>query len=182
MRHGAETVDYLDVDQARLRIAESLGVTCHDIAVTKRRRGALPRRDYDVAIEASSSAAGLDAALRNLAPGGACRPVGYYAALGAKVPLMHMYANDATLRIGVSHVRPVLPAVLDFLATTGFPAETVTTMTADWEDAAAAYATRTTKLVLQRPRTVSTKKRLRVVRPPIETDLYIWAQTILVCR
>ena len=63
---------------------------------------------------------------------------------------MRMYATDATLRVGVSHARAVLPDVLDFVARTGFPAEQVTTLTADWDDAPTAYAARTTKLVLQR--------------------------------
>ena len=63
---------------------------------------------------------------------------------------MHMYANDATLRVGVSSVRPVLPDLLDFVAREDFPAEKVTTLLADWEDAPSAYAARTTKLVLHR--------------------------------
>ena len=90
-------------------------------------------------------------AIRSLNPGGICTPVGYYLAPNTKVPLMHMYANDATLRLGVSSVRPILPDLLDFVARTGFPAEKVTTMLADWEDAPTAYATSTTKLVLHRP-------------------------------
>jgi hypothetical protein len=69
---------------------------------------------------------------------------------------MHMYANDATLKIGVSNVRPVLPELLDFVAQSGFPAELVTTMTADWNDATDAYKAHTTKLVLHRPRTETT--------------------------
>ncbi|WP_316575976.1 hypothetical protein [Nocardia canadensis] len=64
---------------------------------------------------------------------------------------MHMYANDATLKIGVSHVRPHLPDLLDFIAGTEFPAETVTTLLADWDDAPEAYRAHTTKLVLHRP-------------------------------
>jgi alcohol dehydrogenase len=61
-----------------------------------------------------------------------------------------MYATDATLRLGVSSVRPVLPELLEFVATTEFPAERVTTLVADWEDAPTAYAERTIKLVLHR--------------------------------
>jgi hypothetical protein len=75
----------------------------------------------------TSSAAGVDVALRSLAPGGICQPVGYYLPPGTKVPLMHMYANDATLKIAVSSVRPVLPDLLDFVADDEFPAELVTT-------------------------------------------------------
>jgi alcohol dehydrogenase len=85
-----------------------------------------------------------------VAPGGICTAVGYYLATGTRVPLMHMYATDVTLRLGVSHVRAVLPELLEFVRRTGFPAERVTTVTADWGDAPTAYATRTTKFVLRR--------------------------------
>jgi hypothetical protein len=65
---------------------------------------------------------------------------------------MHMYVNDATLKIRISHVRPVLPDLLGFVARSDFPAELVTTLTADWDDAPDAYRAHTTKLVLHRPR------------------------------
>lgn len=114
------------------------------------RLGHIPRRDYDIAVEGTSTAAGVDAALRSLGPGGCCQPVGYYLPVITKVPLMRMYANDATLKIGVSNVRPILPDVLDFVARHDFPAEVVTTLTADWADAPEAYRAHTTKLVLHR--------------------------------
>ncbi|MFE2996054.1 hypothetical protein ACFXG4_13675 [Nocardia sp. NPDC059246] len=109
-----------------------------------------PRRDYDIAVEGTFTAAGVDLALRSLGPGGCCQPVGYYLPVGTKVPLMHMYATDATVKIGVSNVRPILPEVLDFVAHHDIPAEIVTTMTAAREDAPAAYTAHTTKLVLRR--------------------------------
>jgi alcohol dehydrogenase len=150
--HGAEVVDYLDDEPERLELAASLGARVHTIKSNRRRSQltAIPRH-YDIAVEASSHGSGVRDALRSLNPGGVCTPVGYYMAPNTKVPLMHMYANDASLRIGVSSVRPVLPELLDFVARTGFPAEKVTTMLADWEDAPTAYAARTTKLVLHRP-------------------------------
>ena len=151
VRHGAAVVDYVDHRPERLHIAEMLGATPHATASKgKLRRSDIPRRDYDIAVEGTSSAAGVDAALRSLAPGGLCQPVGYYLPVGTKVPLMHMYANDATLKIGVSNVRPILPDLLNFIAREKFPAEEVTTLTADWEDAPEAYVARTTKLVLHR--------------------------------
>jgi alcohol dehydrogenase len=110
----------------------------------------LMQAGYDVVVEASSRAAGLRRAIRSLARGGVCTAVGYYLATGTRVPLMHMYATDATLRVGVSHARAVLPDLLAFVARTRFPADQVATLTAHWEDAPTAYATRTTKLVLQR--------------------------------
>jgi threonine dehydrogenase-like Zn-dependent dehydrogenase len=141
--HDAGVVHYLDDDAARRRIAERLGA--HTLPL---RRTTTPR--YDVVVEATSRAAGLRRAMRSLAPGGVCTAVGYYLASGTRVPLMRMYATDATLRVGVSHARAVLPDLLAFIATSGFPAEQVTTLTADWDDAPSAYAARTTKVVLQR--------------------------------
>jgi threonine dehydrogenase-like Zn-dependent dehydrogenase len=148
VRHGAGVVHYLDHDAQRLGIAESLGVEAHRL--TGRRRGPVSGR-YDVAVEASSRADGVRAAVRALNPGGVCTAVGYYLSPNTRVPLMRMYATDATLRLGVSSVRPVLPELLEFVAGTDFPAERVTTLLANWEDAPAAYTARTTKLVLHRP-------------------------------
>ena len=141
--HGASAVDYLDASSRRRSIAHRLGA----------HTGERPRRPealYDIVVEASSSAKGLRFAVRSTAPGGICTAVGYYLAANTGVPLMHMYATDATLRVGVSHARAVLPELLAFVARSGFPAEQATTLTADWDDAPTAYATRTTKLVLQR--------------------------------
>ena len=115
-----------------------------------RSRRTRPARLYDIVVEASSTAAGLRQALRALAPGGTCTAVGYYLATGTRLPVMRMYATSAPLQVGVSHARAVLPDLLEFVARTGFPAEDVTTLTADWNDAPAAYASRTTKLVIQR--------------------------------
>lgn len=138
---GASIVDYVDDNPRRLAIAESLGV---------RPRHRPSRQPYDVVVEATSRASGLRHAIRALAPGGVCTAVGYYLSTGTRVPLMHMYATDATLRLGVSHPRAVLPELLDLLRRTGFPAERVTTRTDDWEEAPQAYTARTTKLVLRR--------------------------------
>lgn len=110
-----------------------------------------PGQGRDVAVEASSRASGLAAALRGLRPGGVCTGTGYYLAPGTKVPVMDMYATSTTLRVGVSHVRPYLPDALDFVAEHDFPAEKVTSVLADWYDAPEAYAARTTKLVVHRP-------------------------------
>jgi threonine dehydrogenase-like Zn-dependent dehydrogenase len=140
--HGAGVVDYLDDDLARRQIAESFGAR----PLAARRA----ERRYDIVVEASSRAAGLRRAVRSLAPGGVCTAVGYYLGSGTRVPLMRMYAADATLRIGVSHARAVLPDLLAFVERTGFAAERVNTLTAEWDDAPSVYAARTTKVVLRR--------------------------------
>jgi alcohol dehydrogenase len=139
---GAAQVDYVDGDPGRRAIAESFGARAFARPVD--------RPKYDVVVEGSSRAAGLRRALRSLAPGGVCTAVGYYLGSGTRIPLMRMYANDSTLRLGVSHARALLPELLDFVARTGFPAERVGTLTADWEDAPGAYAAKATKVVLQR--------------------------------
>ena len=145
--HGASVVDYLDRSAERRLIAESFGARTRPWS--ERGRPGV-RGGYDVVVEATSGSAGLRRGVRALAPGGVCTAIGYYVAGGTKVPLMHMYATDATLRLGVSHTRAILPELLDFLRRTEFPAERVTTRTADWDDAPEAYAARTTKLVLRR--------------------------------
>src|SRR4051812_5385003 len=141
--HGAEAVDYLDASTRRRAIAEKLGASA----------GERPRRPdalYDIVVEASSSAKGVRFGLRSTAPGGVCTAVGCYVAANTGVPLMHMYATDITLRLGVSHPRAVLPELLAWVHEHDFPAERVTTTVANFDDAPTAYAKHTTKLVLHR--------------------------------
>jgi len=150
--HGASVVDYVDDRDARLGVAVAFGANARKVG-KNRGKSVLDSTDrrYDVVVEASSKAQGLRDALRALRPGGVVVGTGYYLAPGTKVPVMDMYATSATLKVGVSHVRPVLPELLDFVAATGFPAEQVTSLLADWDDAPEAYAAHTTKLVLHRP-------------------------------
>ena len=74
---------------------------------------------YDVAVEASSTGQGLRDCLRALRPGGICTGTGYYLAVGTMLPVMGMYATSVTLNIGVPHVRPHLPEMLDSIARGG---------------------------------------------------------------
>jgi alcohol dehydrogenase len=147
--HRAAVVHYVDDDPVRRRIAESFGAQTFPARARAHRRRTTSLA-YDVVVEASSRAAGLRRAVRSVARGGVCTAVGYYLGTGTRLPVMHMYATDATLRVGVSHARAVLPDLLAFVARTGYPAEQVTTLAADWDEAPTAYAARTTKLVLQR--------------------------------
>lgn len=149
--HGASVVDYVDSRDQRLEVAESLGATVHKADPSERTSFlSAARNRYDVVVEASSRGQGLRHAIRALRPGGTCTGTGYYLGSGTRLPVMDMYATSATLNIGVSHVRPVLPELLDYVAASAFPAERVTSLLADWEDAPEAYRARTTKLVLHR--------------------------------
>ena len=152
VHNGASVVDYVDDRDARLEVAHAFGATAHQLTAKGRRSGLGNRSArYDVVVEASSQASGLRDAIRALKPGGTCTATGYYLATGTRVPIMDMYATSATLRVGISHVRPVLPELLDFIAATGFPAEQVTSLLADWDDAPTAYTAHTTKVVCTTP-------------------------------
>ena len=150
---GAARVDYVDSDHERLLIAESLGARAVEM-----RRGAgwfarhAPRvhGEFRIAVEASSTAAGLRYALRSLSPGGICTAVGFYFAKQTGLPLMQMYANSTTLHVGVSHPRTDLPPVIDLVQRGVFDPLKVATLIADWDDAPDAFTTQTTKVIVRR--------------------------------
>jgi alcohol dehydrogenase len=106
--------------------------------------------DYRVAVEASSTAAGIRYALRSLAPGGICTAVGFYFARSTGLPLMQMYANSTTLHVGVSHARAGIPHVIDLVAKGVFDPLAVATVIADWDDAPQAFTTPATKVIVRR--------------------------------
>lgn len=145
--HGASKVDYVDTSHRRLEVAEALGADSHQ----QSRKFVSPGSGYDIVVEASSTGTGIRNAVRATAPGGICTAIGYYFGTNTGIPLMHMYANDITLHVGVSHPRAVLPELLDWVNSNNFPAEKVTSHVADFDDAPTAYAEHATKLVLQRP-------------------------------
>lgn len=127
--HGAGLVTYTDRSHTRRTLAESLGATP---MYAKRPE---PVEPHDIVVEASSSARGLRAAIRSTAPGGFVTAVGYYVKTNTGTPLMHMYANDITLHIGVSSPRATMPNLLEWMAANDFAADRVTTLLADWDDA-----------------------------------------------
>jgi len=150
---GAERVDYLDSNVTRLEIAQSLGANPIQIPGTAAwYRKHAPRRSgrYLISADASATVAGLQYALRSLAPGGVCTGVGYYFARTSALPLTHMYMNSSTLHVGVSHPRADLPQVLALIGEGKFKPEKVTTLTAAWDDAPTAFLERTTKVVVRR--------------------------------
>jgi threonine dehydrogenase-like Zn-dependent dehydrogenase len=150
---GSSRVTYVDHHPERLAIAERLGAEVIETTRGSRwfNRHAPPiHGDYRIAVEASSTVAGLRYALRSLSPGGTCTAVGYYFARNSGVPLLHMYANSTTLKTGISNVRVLLPAVVDFIGSGRFDPLTVATLVADWEDAPAAFTTRATKVIVRR--------------------------------
>jgi threonine dehydrogenase-like Zn-dependent dehydrogenase len=150
---GAARVDYVDHDPERLAIAESLGACAIESRPGKGWFGRHAPRvhgEFGIAVEASSTAAGLRYALRSLSPGGVCTAVGYYFANSTGLPLLQMFTNSTTLKIGVSHARADLPAVVELIAKGSFEPLKVATLIADWDDAPEAFTTRTTKVIVRR--------------------------------
>ena len=150
---GASRVDYLDYDAERLSIATCLGA--HAIEITRgapwfERNAPRVHGDFHIAVETSSTAAGLRYAIRSLAPGGVCTAAGFYFARRTGLPLMQMYANCVTLHVGVSHPRVDLPHVVDLVERGTFQPLKVATLIADWDEAPSAFTTRTTKVIVRR--------------------------------
>jgi alcohol dehydrogenase len=149
-------VDYVDHHPARLEIAAALGA--NPIQVPRNKRAAwyrknAPRRSgiYPIAVDAAANADALRFAIRSLAPGGVCTSVGILFQHSTSIPLLQMYANDSTLRTGISHPRADLPAVLELIRGGRFQPQKITTVLADWADAAEAWLERTTKVIVHRP-------------------------------
>jgi threonine dehydrogenase-like Zn-dependent dehydrogenase len=152
---GASRVDYLDGDDGRLAVAESLGANA--VHITKKelwfRRGVpLVGGGYPITVDASNARAALNYAVRALAPGGVCTSVGFYFWKRTALPLWQMYLNSSTFRIGLSNPRADLPAVLELVSSRAFEPGRITTTVAGWDSADRAFLEPGTKMVVARPR------------------------------
>jgi alcohol dehydrogenase len=150
---GASRIDYLDTSKTRLAISEQLGA--NPIAITRAEPWYLRGESrlsggYPIAVDASSSSAGLSYAIGALAPGGTCTGVGFYLRRTTPLPLWKMYLKCATLRIGIAHARADLSAVLELLDKGLLDPRKVNTLVASWADAPRALLERSTKVVLRR--------------------------------
>lgn len=133
-------VDYSDSSVKRLEIAESLGARAKPR--TKLTRFPDPDDQYDIVVDASNLPAGIDYAVRSTAPGGICEVPSYHTSVRTGVPLMHMTFTDITMHVGTSHAAATIPDVLRWVDDNDFPAEKVTPIVSEWNDAPAAYGTR----------------------------------------
>jgi threonine dehydrogenase-like Zn-dependent dehydrogenase len=151
---GSARVDYIDWDRERLTVAAALGARPIEVSKPARwfGRGYPARQDrYPIVVDASSRERGLDFAVRAVESGGVCTTVGYYLRAGTPLPLWQMYLNGTRLHVGVSNARADLPAVLDLVAQGKFRPQLVSTVIADWDEAAEAILDRdATKVVVAR--------------------------------
>jgi threonine dehydrogenase-like Zn-dependent dehydrogenase len=140
---GAETVLYVDADEARRKTAEALGA--ETLAETPKRLG-----PYPITVDASADPAGLELALRSTAPDGNCTSTAIYFGESPSLPLLEMYTKCIVFRTGRAHVRVAMPKVLE-LAADGFHPEVVTTKVVSWADGPDALVEGGwTKLVIER--------------------------------
>jgi threonine dehydrogenase-like Zn-dependent dehydrogenase len=151
---GSGHVDYVDANQDRLALAAAMGA--RPIQVTRQgrwfSRGASPHPGgYAITVDASNRQAGLEFALRSLAPGGVCTSVGFYFRSGTPLPLWRMFLKGTRLHIGLSNPRADLPEVLALIAQGRFQPARVSTTIAVWEEAPQALLDRrATKVVVAR--------------------------------
>jgi alcohol dehydrogenase len=141
---GAETVTYVDADQARRATAAAFGAQV--LEPGPERLGPFP-----ITVDASGDRAGLALALASTAPDGVCTSTAIYFGDPVPMPLFEMYLKVMTFETGRVHARPVIPQVLELATTSGFRPESVTSRVVSWDDLPAALLERDwVKLVAQR--------------------------------
>lgn len=98
-----------------------------------------PRRPREwptapLTVDGTGTPAGLRQVIRHTAPDGVCTCVWSFHRRGS-IPLAACYLRNITLHIGRSHVRSVMPDVLDLMASGKLHPELVTTSVASFDDA-----------------------------------------------
>lgn len=141
---GASRVSYVDRSEDRLALAATLGA--HPIPRSDDR---LP--EHEVVIDASAHPAELARALRAVAPGGTCVSVGVYF-LDVPIPILDMYANDVTFRIGRPSVGPHLERVLELVRARAWDPSKITQRVAPASQAIEVLTSRVMKPVITRER------------------------------
>ncbi len=136
----------LDARPAVRDQAGALGLVADDVRRLARQRAAL-------VVDASADRRGLAGAIRATAPDGVCSCAGTLHA-SVRVPASVMFGRNVTLTVSRSHIRTVIPAVLDLIASGRIRPEGVTTTRSSFDDAPEALRahllTADTKTVLVR--------------------------------
>ena len=123
---GASRVLYVDPDPVRRALAESYG------AETAETITAIPH-GFELAIECCGSVEALSSALRSLAPEGTCESAGNHFRPGP-LPLLEMYVNGVTLRIGRDSVRANIPEALELARSGRVDPRRAVSHVFDWEE------------------------------------------------
>ncbi len=125
---GARHVYFADSRAGVRSLAERLGMTALH---PRELRGRKP-----FPLVADVSTANLAQALSSTAPDGICSSSGGLHR-GARIPFVQMYLRNATLHVGRTHARALMPKVLELMTQGALHPETVTTTVASLDDAPA---------------------------------------------
>jgi alcohol dehydrogenase len=128
---GARRVHFFDSRDHVRHHAERLGLESHRPGEL---RGATPTR---LVVDATGSSPGMRAALEHTAPDGVCSSVGMMHRF-ARIPAGMMFGRNATLHVGRTHARALIPRVLELITVGDLRPELVTTELAPLDDAPAA--------------------------------------------
>jgi threonine dehydrogenase-like Zn-dependent dehydrogenase len=141
---GSEWVMYVDADEGRRAVAESMGA--QTMAEMPKRLGPFP-----ITVDACADPEGLALALRSTAPDGVCTSCAIYFAEQPVMPLLEMYTKGITFITGRANARETMPHVLDLAASGALAPEKVTSSVVPWDQAPDALAAGDwTKLVIER--------------------------------
>jgi alcohol dehydrogenase len=120
---------------ARAQVRDSAARLGFDVATPR----SLRHRQAPLVVDCSADRRGMAAALAATAPDGICRCAGTLHA-SVPIPATRMFGRNSTLVIARSHVRTLMPAVLDLVAAGRLHPEKVTTTVAPFDDAPDALA------------------------------------------
>lgn len=152
---GSSRVDYLDSNVERLEAAQRLGANAVELTLRDRwfrKSQRVTAHAYPITIDASGSVSGLNYALHALAPGGICTAVAFYLFKYTPLSLWGMYLKSGCLRVGVSHARANIPAVLDLLDKRAFDPMLLKPLVGAWQDADRILREPASKVIIRRDR------------------------------
>lgn len=139
---GADRVDYVDDDPARLDRAAALGARV--IEGWPERLG-----PYPVTVDASACEHGLGLAVRSTDVGGTCTSTGIYFE-APRVPLAELYFRSARFATSLAHVHTAIPPVIELIVSGRLRPELATMHTVPWDEAIDALTSLREKTVFTR--------------------------------
>lgn len=140
---GAREVTYLDMDSKALALADSFGAEAVEARPER-------YREHPIVVDASWSKKGLACALRSMAPGGICTSTSSFFEPMTPLPLAELFPSGTHLKTGMAQARPVLPAIMELVATGRLQPELVTSRIVGWDEAPEALLEPEIKLVINR--------------------------------
>lgn len=155
---GAEHVVYVDDDQQRLHLAETLGAECVE-ATGRWDRLDLGRR-FPITVDANVLDHGRELALRAVEPCGVCTSVSGGASARSSLPLQSMYLKGVRYEIGRVHAMATAPAVLELVRSGRLDPGAVITRTVPFSDAVDAMVDPSAKVVFLNDADAAVRERL----------------------